>query len=76
MPMNLDLPPLKPVFGIGHQVRLKSGGPDMTIVEMEMPAPGAPQGTPILAHCWYFRGEARLICLWMDVRCLIHKPTA
>ena len=64
--------PVEPaiVLAIGQYARLKSGGPLMTIVDIQPPLPDMPADMGIMVTCWHFRNNGKLLRLELDVRSL------
>lgn len=57
-----------PVYAIGQSAVLKSGGPLMTVSDIEPPLPFSPEGTQPIITCQYFTDSNELGTLKIDVR--------
>lgn len=57
-----------PIVTIGQSAVLKSGGPRMTVAEVDMPPPFSPEGTQPIITCHYFTDSNELGTLKIDVR--------
>jgi hypothetical protein len=62
--------PPKPLMEIGQGAFLKSGGPLMTIVSIDMPPPFSPEFMQPMVTCMCFRESGELLTMTVDVRAL------